>query len=176
MPLTSSNCSGSVLTVLHHHSQPIRSLQELGSNSYLPCIILFSQKNSTQTSEDRMCRKKEWCSPPYPSPSRFRLFIHYEVNLGPVALIGVFQFSGRVALISVVFVRSLFDQNSVRKYFLPFRRAALIWRRDEWFGELVTILAAKAMSAIGCAGPPTPCKLRMYRALAARADVPRSRP
>jgi hypothetical protein len=40
----------------------------------------------------------------------------------------------------------------------------------------VTSRPAMAMCAIGYAGPPTPSKLRMYRALAARAGVPRSRP
>jgi hypothetical protein len=40
----------------------------------------------------------------------------------------------------------------------------------------VTSRPAMAMCAIGYAGPPTPSKLRMYRALATRAGVPRSRP
>jgi hypothetical protein len=66
--------------------------------------------------------------------TREDILLHSGVNLGPVALIGVFQISGRFALISVVSVRSLFDQNSVRKYSEPIRCAALIWRRAEWFG------------------------------------------
>jgi nicotinate-nucleotide pyrophosphorylase len=37
---------------------------------------------------------------------RFRIREHYGVNSGPVALIGVFKISGRVALISVVLVHS----------------------------------------------------------------------
>jgi hypothetical protein len=55
--------------------------------------------------------------------------------LGPVELIAVLQISGRAALISVVFVSVLFGMNSVRKILLPIRRAALIWRCDEWFGK-----------------------------------------
>jgi hypothetical protein len=78
------------------------------------------------------------------------LACHSGENLGPVALIGVFQINGRVALISVVFVRSLFDQNSVRKYSEPIRRAALIWRSAERFG----ISARRRNSPSGCDRPP----------------------
>jgi hypothetical protein len=60
---------------------------------------------------------------------------HYGVNLGPVELIAGLQISGGAALISVVFVSSLMGMNSVRKYFLPSRRAALVRRCDEWFGN-----------------------------------------
>jgi hypothetical protein len=44
-PLTSSNRNGSVLMVLHHRSQPIRSLQEHVLSNCLPRIIFFSQKD-----------------------------------------------------------------------------------------------------------------------------------
>jgi hypothetical protein len=44
------------------------------------------------------------------------------------------------------------------------------------FTVIVTSCPAMAMCAIGYAGPPPPSKLRMYRALATRAGVPRSRP
>jgi hypothetical protein len=61
--------------------------------------------------------------------------LHYGVNLGPVELIAVLQISARVALISVLFVSSLMGMNSVHNCFLPITRAALVWRRDEWFGS-----------------------------------------
>jgi hypothetical protein len=60
---------------------------------------------------------------------------HYGVNLCLAELIAVLQINGRIALISVVFVSSLMGMNSVHKYILPIRRAALIRRCDEWFGN-----------------------------------------
>jgi hypothetical protein len=64
---------------------------------------------------------------------------------------------------------------SVSDYFEKERRAGKAKKLNANCAT-VTSRPAMAMRAIGYAGPPTPSKLRMYRALATRAGVPRSRP